>query len=394
MKQKGTIVLYTVLLTMGMLYFTITNVQASERQIINANIGHYPPSGTTVTFQDVEIGSNYAYISDTNLPGLRVVLLTNPSNPTLIASTNVTSTSCYEIEIANGVAYLRVMENQDYDIEYINISNPFAPVYGGLLDLNMARGFDAAGEFLFVNNGTEVLSYNFTNLSNPLELDRLDLGESGQSLTFIDSLIFVCTSGNNLKILNASDPENLVIISSTNLGDFYAESFLLKDDVLYASGLDSTKTDLPERVHRGYVISIDLSNKSNPTPLSDLFIDGINGVGMAIVDTKLFVGACAEGIKVIDITNSSLLKSIGYYDDYQDIYCNGSASYALYPKLFDDVGLGNLIVFVSSGCGLNVISADGLKFESNGTIPGYEPLILVAIVFIFSSLIYRKLKNN
>ena len=379
---------------MNMLYFTITNVYASERQIINAKVGHYPPSGTVVTFQDVEISGNYAFISDTNLPGLRVVLLTNPSNPTLIASTNITLSSCYEIEIANEVAYLRVMENQDYDIEFINISNPFSPVYGGLLDLNMARGFDAAGEFLFVNNGTELLSYNFTDLNNPLELDKLELGESGQSLTAMDSLIFICTSDNNLKIINATDPENLAIISSTNLEDFYAESFLLEGNILYASGLDSTKTDLPERVHRGYVVSIDLSNKSNPTPLSDLFIDGINGVGMALVDTKLFVGACAEGIKVIDVTNSSLLKSVGYYDDYQDIYCNGSASYALYPKLYDDVGLGNLIVFVSSGCGLTIISADGLEFESNGTITGYEPLIIVAMVPIFLSLIYRKFKKQ
>ena len=229
---------------------------------------------------------------------------------------------------------------------------------------------------MFVNNGTELLSYNFTDLNNPLEIDKLELGESGQSLTFIDSLIFTCTSGNNLKIINASDPEHLTIISSTNLEDFYAESFLLEGDILYASGLDSTKTDLPERVHRGHIVSIDLSNKSNPIPLSDLFIDGINGVGMALVDTKLFVGACAEGIKVIDVANPSSLKSFGYYDDYQDIYCNGSTSYALYPKLYEDVGLGNLIVFVSSGCGLNIISADGLEFESTGTIPGYDSLVL------------------
>ena len=262
MKQKGTFILYTLLLIIGFFYFSITNVYASERQIINANVGHYPPSGTDVTFQDVEIDGNYAFLSDANLPGLRVVLLTNPSNPTLIASTNVTFASCYEIEIANGVAYLRVMENQDYDIEFINISNPFTPVYRGLLNLNMARGFDAAGKFLFVNNGTELLSYNFTDLNNPLEIDKLELGESGQSLTFIDSLIFTCTSGNNLEIINASDPEHLTIISSTNLEDFYAESFLLEGDILYASGLDSTKTDLPERVHRGHIVSIDLSNKS------------------------------------------------------------------------------------------------------------------------------------
>lgn len=392
MKQKGIIVLCTLLLTMSMFYFTITNVQASERQIINANVGHYPPSGITVTFQDVEIDGSYAFVSDANLPGLRVISLANPSNPSLIASSSVTVATSYEIEIANGVAYLRVMENQDYDIEYINISNPSAPTYKGLLNLNQARGFDAFGSYLFVNNGTEIISFNFTDLNNPVELDRLDLTETGQSLAFIENIIFTCTSNNTVILVNATNPADLSIRSSKNMEDFYADSFLLDGDILYVSGLDITKTVLPERAHRGYVISMDISNKSDPTLMSDIFIDGINGVGLSLLENKLFVGACAEGIKVVDVTNPSLLTSFGYYDDYQDIYCDGGADYALYPKLYEDGTLGNLIIFVSSGCGLNIMSADGLKFE--GTIPGYDPLIIGTLLIASIYVISRKIKNT
>ena len=392
MKQKGTFVLYTLLLTMSMFYFTITNVCANERQIINANVGHYPPSGMTVTFQDVEIAGSFAFVSDANLPGLRVIYLADPSNPNLIASSSVTVGASYEIEIAKGVAYLRVMENQDYDIKFIDIANPSAPTYKGVLDLNQARGFDAFGNTLFVNNGTEIISFNFTDLNNPVELDRLDLAESGQSLTFLENITYVCTSSNTLKLINATDPTNLSLISSTNLGDFYAESYFIEDDILYVSGLDSTKTVLPERAHRGHVMSIDISNKSDPTPMSDIFIDGIDGVGLALLGNKLFVGACAEGIKVIDVTDPSSLKSYGYYDDYQDSYCDGGADYALHPKLYEDSTLGNLLVFVSSGCGLNIISVDGLQFE--GTIPGYDPLTLGILVIVGIYIIYRKIKNS
>ena len=150
-------------------------------------------------------------------------------------------------------------------------------------------------------------------------------------------------------IVNATNPLDLSFVSSTNLGDFLAHSFLIDGNTLYASGLDSTKTTNPEITHRAYVIAIDISNKSDPTPFSEIFVDGISGVGLALLNNALFVGACAEGIKVVDITTPSLLKSLGYYDDYQDIYCDGGADYALYPKLYIDGTYGNLLVFVSMG---------------------------------------------
>ena len=126
--------------------------------------------------------------------------------------------------------------------------------------------------------------------------------------------------------------------------------------------------------------------------MSDIFIDGIDGVGLALLGNKLFVGACAEGIKVVDVSDPSSLKSYGYYDDYQDSYCDGGAYYALHPKLYEDSTLGNLLVFVSSGCGLNIISVDGLQFE--GTIPGYDPLTLGILVIAGIYIIFRKIKNS
>lgn len=360
-------------------------------QIINANVGHYPPSGVSVTYQDVEINGTYAYVSDAALPGLRVISLADPSFPFLTASRAVTVATSYEIEIANNIAFLRVMENQDYDIEYIDISVPSTPVYKNLLDLNHARGFDAVGNLLFVNNGTEVISFDISNVNSLVELGRLDLTEFGQSLAFIDGTVYLCTSSNQLKLINATNPSDLTVISSLNLNDFYVDSYLINGDVLYASGFDSLKAVLPERVHRAYVIAIDISNQSDPTPFTELYIDGINGVGLTLHDNKLFVGACAEGIKVIDISNPSVLEAIGYYDDYQDLYCGGE-HYALYPKLYTDATLGNLIVFVSYSCGLNIITADSFEFEFS--IPGFETYTLILSTIMGLYFIYIKLRKK
>ena len=82
------------------------------------------------------------------------------------------------------------MESQDGDIEYIDISTPSSPVYKSLLDLNHARGFDAFETILFVLNDTDIISFNFTNIDTPEELDRLDLSGSGQFLIYIDNYTY------------------------------------------------------------------------------------------------------------------------------------------------------------------------------------------------------------
>ncbi len=389
MKQKRSIFVFILLISSIFIFISIKYAYAAEfKEIKNAHIGHYQPSGVSVMFEDVEINGTYAYVSDASLPGLRVISLADPSNPSLTALRTVTGASSYEIEIANDVAYLRVVEDQDWNIEYIDISSPASPVYKGLLDLGYARGFDASETTLFVNNYTEIISFNFSNVESPVELDRLNLTEFVESLTFIEDYLYICTTTHQLKIVNATDPSNLNLISSFDLGEYYAQSYFIEENVLYTSGLISTKTTL----HRAHVKSIDISDKTNASFLSDIFIDGINGVGIAIHDNKLFAGACAEGIVVVDITDPSSLQAIGFYDDYQDIYCGGSKHYALYPKLYEDATLGNLLVFTSMGCGLNVISIDNLEFELS--IPGFDVFLLALTTMIAIFHVHKKLRKN
>jgi hypothetical protein len=395
MKQKRSIFIFVLLISSIFIFSSIKYAYAAEfKEIKNADIGHYQPSGVSVMFEDVEINGTYAYVSDASLPGLRVISLADPSNPSLIASRTVTGENSYEIEIANDVAYLRVVENQDWNIKYIDISSPASPIYKGLLDLGYARGFDASETTLFVNNYTEIISFNFSNIDSPVELDRLNVTEFGESLTFIDNYLYVCTANTTtyqLKIVNATDPSNLNLLSSFYLGKYYAQSYFVEGNVLYTSGLNSTKTTL----HRAHVKSFDISDKTNPSFLSDIFIDGINGVGIAIHDNTLFSGACAEGIVVVNITNLSSLQAIGFYDDYQDIYCGGSEHYAMYPKLYEDATLGNLLVFTSMGCGLNIISIDNLEFEQSiSGIPGFDVFLLALTTTLGIFLVYKKLRKN
>ncbi|MBY8986250.1 MAG: hypothetical protein KGD65_14335, partial [Candidatus Lokiarchaeota archaeon] len=91
-------------------------------------------------------------------------------------------------------------------------------------------------------------------------------------------------------------------------------------------------------------------------------------------------------------TNPSALQAIGFYDDYQDIYCEGDKHYAMYPKLYEDAALGNLLVFTSMGCGLNIISIDNLEFAPS--IPGFDVFLLVLTITMGIFLVYKKLRKN
>ncbi len=392
MKQKRSILIFVLLISSIFIFSSIKYAYAAEfKEIKNAHIGHYQPSGVSVMFEDVEINGMYAFVSDASLPGLRVISLADPSNPSLIASRTVTGENSYEIEIANDIAYLRVTD-EDYDIVYFDISSPASPIHKGSLGLGDARGFDASETTLFVNNYTEIISFDFSDVNSPVELDRLNLTEVGESLTFIDNYVYICSATKQLKIVNATNPSNLNLVSSFDLGEYYAQSYFVEGNVLYTSGLNSTRMVSPERTHRAHVKSIDISDKTNPSILSDIFIDGINGVGIAIHDNKLFSGACAEGIVVVDITSPSSLQAIGFYDDYQDIYCEGDKHYAMYPKLYEDATLGNLLVFTSMGCGLNIISIDNLEFELS--IPGFDVFLLALTTTMGIFLVYKKLRKN
>ncbi|GAH45518.1 unnamed protein product, partial [marine sediment metagenome] len=69
--------------------------------------------------------------------------------------------------------------------------------------------------------------------------------------------------------------------------------------------------------------------------------------------------------------------------------------YAMYPKLYEDATLGNLLVFTSMGCGLNIISIDNLEFEpSIPGIPGFDVFLLVLTTTMCIFLMYKKLRKN
>jgi len=64
----------------------------------------------------------------------------------------------------------------------------------------------------------------------------------------------------------------------------------------------------------------------------------------------------------------------------------------MYPKLYEDATLGNLLIFTSMGCGLNIISIDNLEFELS--IPGFDVFLLALTTTMGIFLVYKKLRKN
>ncbi len=323
----------------------------------------------TVAFEDVQIINKTAYISDAQLPGLRVVSLVDPANPSQIGSAT-TSDTVYELVVRNDIAFTRV---GPHHIECFNVSTPSSPVATGDFDIyNVTSDFDVEGTELCLGNGSDLVLLDITNINAPVERDRIALGGTSSvdiEGDFVYVGVTVSATVHYLKVINATVPTNIVEIASLSLGSYYIGSMLLSGNTLYTSGRDMALA----QPTGGTVKTFDVSNKTAPAKIGEINAGGINNVGLLLSGSSLFTGACAKGLVVIDASNPSSLQPVGFYNNYQDA-CGG-AHYAMYPQSLVDATLGKLVVFVSMGCGLNIVAFNSFDLP----IP-IETIIIIIIV--------------
>lgn len=342
---------------------------ATFPELSNSLVCSWKPGSMTVGFEDVEVIDQTAYITDANLPGLRVVSLVDPANPVQLGQEYTTDT-VYELLVLNNVAYTRVGPDH---VECFNVAIPSNPsATGNFGAYNDVSDFDVEGTEMCLGNGSDLVLLDITNINSPVERDRIALGGS-LSIDMEGDFIYACAtvSGteHHLKVINATVPTSIVVIASLPLGSYYIDSMLLSGGTLFTSGRDNALASPTG----GTVKSFDVSNKTAPVKIGEINAGGINNVGLLLSGNALFTGACAEGLVVIDVSNPSSLQPIGYYDNYQDA-CGG-AHYAMYPQSLVDVSRGELVVFVSMHCGLNIVAFNSFDFP----LP-IETIILIIIV--------------
>lgn len=153
--------------------------------------------------RDVAFAGHYALVAD-NWSGLRVVDMSDPRTPTIVA-TIMREMSVDYVRIEGDRAYVNVTSRTGTTIHIVDIANPLAPVdLGNLRVENATAGCTAWGSYLYVDiGGTGTVVYDVSNPAAPN--GRAIVGPYGRPVMH-EGLLYVVGPVAGLEIYDPADP--------------------------------------------------------------------------------------------------------------------------------------------------------------------------------------------
>ncbi len=205
------------------------------------------------------------------------------------------------------------------------------------VEIEAAREVAVTGSTAFVLTGTSgLLSFDVSDLSNPMALDTVSLGPFTNQLIVDGDTAYCLSLDTHLFTVDISDPENMVLLSDFEIskpGFLLATGLAIQDGVVYI--MASNK-----------MFIIDVSDPSNPVLVDELvalttdvavweqiqiqgsyaFINGAYDIG--------HTGEFAGGIGIWDIANPMDITLVGYVATHVESFAvQGSNLYIDSPGL-------------------------------------------------------------
>lgn len=247
---------------------------------------------------------NYLYVTDMwDTPGVVVVNVSDPTNPTFQSSLNVQGTALNGIWVDSNRLYVASLTH----LSIFSLSNPANPALLGSYSqrdaLGHSWGVRAKDGFLYVADSRMGLKiFDVSNPSDPEFLGKYRVSSEAEGIEVLGNVAYVCNVwGRGIEAINVADktnPQLLTKLTFPGAGNVTRAS--ISGNYLYAVGSE------------GGVYVVDISNPSTPVYTNRFDTDGI-AQDLAIVGDALFVADGNAGVKVLDLTNAptlSLLTSI------------------------------------------------------------------------------------
>jgi len=276
----------------------------------------------------VALAGDIAFVADA-YRGLQIVDVSDPRNPVIIGSVNTLS-DVYDVALFGNLAFV-TGELQNEDLIVLDVSDPRNPVILGSVD-NSDTGFGFAinialsGDLAFVVDWPKGLQFiNVSDPQNPVIVGYLDTYAKGENIFDAASsgnIVFVTTSETDswdqhaLKVVDASDPQNPVIISSVDIPD--ARSVELSGDFAFvtcAGGYDQWN---------GMKV-VDVSDPNNPAVIGS--VDTLGWPQDLTLSGDLAFLAESENLQVVNLSDPHTPLIIASVDtsDNNDYNSNGVA---------------------------------------------------------------------
>jgi hypothetical protein len=243
---------------------------------------------------DLVIRGNYAYITNT-AEGLRVVDLSDPTNPTTVWNSN----PIYYNRIANEGNYLYITTSiGNFDLKIFDISNPELPTEVGSLTLpapaDLTSGIDVSNGYVYLTlyqAGLKII--DVSNPSQPFEVFTYNQNvwfwdvNLGGTYAYVTDTYAAYTK---VDVFDVSDPTNPVIVGVRTFGSPppHAYKNFVYGDVLFVGDLMDP-----------YLSVVDVSNPLIPTIISDQVIADIY-TGIDVTDNYIFLATKGAGLHIYE----------------------------------------------------------------------------------------------
>jgi hypothetical protein len=261
---------------------------------------------------DVFVSGSYAYLG--GYPGLWVFDISNPSNPSELASCN-TECSVFSVFVSGSYAYLGAIEAELQALHVIDISNPRDP--------------REVGSFIVPLSWPNYISDVFV----------------------ADRYAYIAAMEGGLRVIDVSN--------ATNPHEVGCCETLSSANGVFVSGSYAYVAD-----NNGLCV-IDVSNPSQPHEVRCYDTPGY-AWDVSVSDSKAYVGD-SSGLRIFDISNPSHAREVGWSDTpagVDHVFVSGSYAYVMCHfaglQIYEFLGeSGNSLPIADAGPDEDVVDGDG-----------------------------------
>jgi hypothetical protein len=285
--------------------------------------------------RDIAISDNIAYVA-AGMDGLRIINVTDPSNPLEIGSYN-TPSEADSVVVAGKYAYvtcsyegLRIIDIADpttpkeigffkkgpyaeyyYDVfvvgnhaylavtdglHIIDITNPTDPVEIGFFEGWSGRGVSVAGNYAYVADGSGLAIFEVADPTDPTLKSYRSTPGDAMKVTVDGNYAYISDYAGGLQIFDITDPTE-----PGNIGAYKQSTFMTTivegNYAFVATGMSGMHV-------------VDVTNPTDPTRISAYNMLG--SAGTVTVDGN-YAYAKAGGLRIINIANPAKSVEVGFY---------------------------------------------------------------------------------
>jgi hypothetical protein len=250
---------------------------------------------------DVLVNGDVAYLA-AGINGLFTVDLSDPARPRLLDS-HYMDEFAYKVDYQDGYFFGTAMPAfGDSRLQILDARNPANLVMVGAALPTPSEGWaiDVDGPVAYLDDDRKLIIMDISDPSQPQKVGQLvddqevfELGASG-------SMVCLAIAWNGLKLVDASDPTNPVVIGAWDNGESYGRDCVIQGSAAYLAD------------HFGLQI-IDIRDPAHPVKLG--FYDSpVSAIGVTVSGTLAYVADGPGGVHVVDISNPYSPALAGYYD--------------------------------------------------------------------------------